>query len=584
MYDVHTKPEPSIYSIATQYFTRAGAMFGVVARPSRHTKPQDMGRWGTAELHIATGRGGAAGLRTGNNLCMQLIPVHHGVRVPFALHATATELYIETAYGTIRCCFASRRLLLVRSGNGLGLLLEKNLDSHCILHRRNENSWESIHQACCCMVYTPVKGDLRMKADFDIIALSTPQVRGEALPDADGELLLAIEEFPQFGIVRDSYPTYEEGLADVSADWEAYLAKLPAAPEYGNGRERAAYQTWSMLTSPAQLVKHTQIWKDFGHMANAFETCVCAAAAPDPELAADLLLGQLDNQSPDGQVIAACDDTRGLYQCVTAPVQGWALEVLMHRFDLAGTVPKEKLQALYDGLTAWRNWYDTNRTADGCGMPRYEGCEESGYEGSPVFAEHFAAQLPDLSAMLALLEEKLGDLAGTLGRGAGEREAWYESSRTRIRNMLDSFWNGSRFIGRGSDGGAELSTESLIFYRPLILGRRLPEEVLEAMTEDLSEGNGFLTPAGFLTQRVTSPDYDPLSASAGRIRPAESALITTGLLWAGKTEAASEAAQRYCSALLRPVSAAWPAERGFPSAVTAAAYQLLSRIAQCTRN
>ncbi len=579
MYGLTTKLEPSVYSIATQYFTRAGALFGVFAQPRRHAKPQDMGRWGTADLWIATGRGGSVGPR-GVSLCMRLIPVHDGNPLPFAIHSTATEMTVETAYGQVRLCFAEPGLLLVRGENGLTLRVERNNDTHSILHRRRLNAWESSHSGGPCFVYAPVKGEFSMKAEFDIEALSTPQDRGEIVPGADGSFVLAIEEFDEFGIVRDAYPSYEEGLANVTADWNAFLAKFPAMPAFAAGRERAAYQLWAMQTMPALFTKRTQIWSDFSHMADSFETCFCAAAMDDPNKAVELLLSELDHVSPDGQIVAVCDDTRGLYQSIAAPAQGWALEVLMQRFDLAKAVPKKDLETLYEGFSRWVAWYLKNRDDDGDGVPQYEGCEESGYAAGPVFDGHFRAELPDLCAFLALLEEKLGDLAGLLGRDGKEREAWYASSRARIAQMIERFWNGARFIGRDAESGDALECESLIFYRPLILGKRLPQEILDAMAEDLSEGNGYLTPAGYLTQRMTSPEYNLIGAYAGRVQPAESALVTTGLLWAGKTAEAAEAAKRYCDSRIKPVSACWPVERGFPSSVTAAAFRLLADVAE----
>ena len=99
------------------------------------------------------------------------------------------------------------------------------------------------------------------------------------------------------------------------------------------------------------------------------------------------------------------------------------------------------------------------------------------------------------------------------------------------------------------------------------------------MAEDLSEGNGYLSPAGFLSQRMTSPEYSPLSPGAGRILPMENVFVTMGLLRAGREAEAKEAAKRYCAALLGPVSPVWPAERGFPSAMTAAAFRLLAELA-----
>ena len=577
MLTVHDTQPVSVYSIATQVFTRAGGYLGVAAKPFRHTKMQDMGRWGTTEIYLITGRGGAAGAR-GGNLCMKLRPMLDGVRVPFAVQGEATELKLLTAYGDIRFCFAEPGLLLIRGEKGLSLALEADLDLHRIFRKRAGQSWEGSHGACCCLVYTPVAGTLELTAPYDMDKLSTPQVRGEVFPDESGAFLFAVEEFRELGVVRPDFPTYEEGLKSAEADWQRFLSAYPALPDFADGREKAAYLTWSSLTAPSGRAKHTQIWRDFGHIADSFQSCLCAAALPqDLPLAAELLLSQLDEQSPAGQIPLFFDDMRGLTQTVAPPAQGWALERLMQHRDLKAELPAAQLQALYAGLSKWADWYDAYR-ADGDGLLRYESGEECGMEGCPIFRAMPCAALPDLSAFLALLEEKLGDLAGMLEKSA-EADTWYARSKARIDRMLAAFWNGRRFVGRAPDGSA-IETESLLFYRPLILGKRLPSEVLDAMAEDLSEGNGYLSPAGFLSQRMTSPEYSPLSPGSGRILPMESALVTTGLLCAGREAEAREAAKRYCAALLRPVSPVWPAERGFPSAVTAAAFRLLAELAE----
>ena len=578
MFTVHDALPPSIYSIASQVFTRAGSYLGVTARPFRHAKPQDMGRWGTADIFLVTGRGGANGGRS-SNLCMQLRPIHHGVRIPFAVQGGPTELKLLTAYGDIHFCFAETGLLLIKGENGMGLRMEADLDLHRIFRKREGQSWESSHGACCCLVYTPVVGTLELTAPYDMDKLSTPQVRGEIIPDADGSFLFAVEEFRELGYVRPAFPDYDEGLRNAAADWERFLGTLPAIPDFAAGRERAAFQLWSMQTKPSGRALHRQIWRDFGHTADSFQSCLCAAAlAGDLPLAAELLLGQLDEQSPDGQIPVFFDDMRGLTQTVVPPAQGWALECLMQKHDLKKALPEEVLSSLYAGLSGWARWYDAFRDDEGSGLPCYESAEECGLEDTPIFRSRPVAALPDLSAFLALLEEKLGDLAAMLGRGE-ESDAWYARSRDRIERMVDRFWTGTRFVGFAPDG-TTLDTESLLFYRPLILGRRLPAEIIDAMAEDLGEGNGFLTPAGFLTQRMTSPEYDPLRVGSGRIAPMENALVTTGLFRAGKTEAAREAARRWCGALLQPISPVWPSERGFPSAMTAAAFALLADLAE----
>ena len=577
MFTVHDPLPPSVYSIASQVFTRAGSYLGVAAKPFRHAKPQDMGRWGTSDIFLITGRGGANSGR-GSNLLMQLRPMHHGVRVPFAVQGTPTELLLMTAYGDIRFCFAETGLLLIRGENGLGLCMEADLDLHRIFRKREGQSWESSHGTCCCLVYTPVVGTMELSAPYDMDKLSTPQVRGEIFPDANGEFLFAVEEFRELGYVRASYPGYEDGLRSASADWERFLASIGAAPGFKAGRERAAYQMWSLLTDPSGRAGHRQIWRDFGHLADNFQSCLCAAAlSSDLPLAIDLLLGQLDEQSPDGQLPVFFDDLRGLTQTVVPPAQGWALECLMRTHDLAKEVPAKTLERLYTGLSKWARWFDAYRSDSG--LPCYESGEECGLDGTPIFLKQPVAALPDLSAFLALLEEKLGDLAGMTGRSR-EADGWYTRSRARIDRMVDGFWDGKRFVGRVPGSGEAICCDSLLFYRPLILGKRLPPQIVDAMAEELSEGNGFLTPAGFLSQRMTSPEYSPLRPGSGRIMAMENALVTTGLLWAGKAEEAREAAKRYCGALLQPVSPVWPAERGFSGSLNAAAFQLLAALAE----
>ena len=61
MFTVHDTLPPSVYSVASQVFTRAGSYLGVAAKPFRHAKPQEVGRWGTSDIFLITGRGGAAG-------------------------------------------------------------------------------------------------------------------------------------------------------------------------------------------------------------------------------------------------------------------------------------------------------------------------------------------------------------------------------------------------------------------------------------------------------------------------------------------------------------------------------------------
>lgn len=561
MISVYNEATQNVYNPGTQVFTRSGSLFGVVAKPQRHTLVPEVGKWGSSDLYLAIGRGGAAALPS--NLSLLFVPVHHGTMLPYAMESTPTEMKLRTAYGDVSFCFAEPNLLLIQGENDLELLIETDMVLHQFLRKRKENSWECPHSPACSFVFTGVRGEIEMDAKYDFQRLSHPTVRAVLKPEKDGKFLLAVEEFSHLGYTRESYPTYEEGLADAQADWDAYLQAMPAIPEFAAGRVPAAYLTWSLLAGPSVLMKRPQEFRQLGQGATAWQTCQNAAAVRgNLPLAADLLTGMLDHQSADGQIPLFSDDSRIFGQTVSAPLQGWALKYLMEKQDLSA-LSSEQLATLYDGFSKWVGWYDTCRDA-GNGFPQYESPEECCFEDCPVFDSGNAVQLPDLCAFLALLEEALGDLAGKLGR-CEESDRWYQRSKDRIAGMLETFWDGRRFVGRSPETDETFSCDSLVFYRPLILGNRLPAEVVDTLAADFSEAGGYLTKYGL----------NSCTGADGRVIPAENALIASGLLWAGKTELAREIAKRCCTGML-------PADtsRGaFADSLAAADFQILAEIA-----
>ena len=575
MFSVYDEVKNNVFNPGRHVFTRNGSYFGVIARPQRHTLPRNIGKWGSSDLYVAMGRGNVAALPS--NLSTLLVPVHHGEMLPYAIQTTPTEMTLLTAYGNVSLCYAEPSLLLVKGENNVGLLFQTDMVLHQFLRRRKENSWEIPHSPVGSFVYTAVDGTISMDGKYDFQRLSHPIVRGEVVPNEAGEFLLAIEEFTHLGHTRQSYPGYAEGLTNAKADWDSYMSKMPAIPEYDSARYAAGYLTWSLLAKPSILVKRPQIYREFGQAASAWQSCQSAAAVGgNLPLALELILSQLDHQSPDGQIPDFSDDTRIFSQSAAAPAQGWALEYLMKKHDFAKEVPIETTDALYAGLSKWAEWYDAFRDDDGDGIPQYEGGEECGYEDCPVFEEYQTVELPDLCAFLALMEEKLGDLAGILGREE-ERTAWYDRSKARIDRMIRTFWTGKRFVGKVYGTGEILSDDSLVFYRPLILGDRLPAEIIDAMTTDLSEGKGYLTPYGLNSHKIESVIPDSLPVGGGRVLPAENALIATGLLWAGKAGQAADLADRYCRGIVD--SSPFSPDRCFGDSWSATVFQILAELA-----
>ncbi|MBQ1285802.1 MAG: hypothetical protein IIY19_05100 [Lachnospiraceae bacterium] len=573
MTSMYDKFENNTYEIKATAFTARGASFGFITRPLMHAPIVNQGKWGTITLHLTSGKGAAMA----GDSYMQLVPVHHGEEIAYAIETTPTELLLHSAYGDIKCCFAEPALMMVQGENGLGIRFETILPMHGVIRKRGENAWERSAAIVSCYTFNAVKGKMDMDPKWELERLSTPYVRGEIFPAEDGAFLLSIEETEDCGYVRDSYPTYEEGLANVKADWESFYTKLPGAED--KNKEKAAFMLWSMIERPSGRLKRSILHSTFPKAAPMWKECLMTAAlSGNLPIAKELLLGQLDQQAPNGQIPSFMDHLN--YDALNAapPLQGWALKQLMKTNDLKEAFSKEELQTLYESYAKWDAWFDEYRDDDKDGIVQTEGMIECGCEDSPVFAKYYIVELPEINAELALLEEAIGDLAGMLDLSE-EKEKWYAKSKERIAKLLEKFWKGDRFVGFDHETKAVIDTQSIQFYRPLILGNRLPQEVIDKMAEDLSYANGFLTPRGFLSQHMGSKEYSRLSLEGGSINAWDQIMVTMGLAEAGKTEQAKEAAALYCDGLVNPVPTNYNCSAGFDSAETAAAYIVLKELA-----
>ena len=379
--------DKNLFNIASNAFFRRGAWFGIFMKPQRFASPMNVGKKGTTDLFVGSRRTGAIHLP--DPMLMKLVPVHHGVYVPFSLRAGAEELTVITDYGRIRFCFAEPSLILVKGENGLGLRLERKMEMHHMARRRGLKGWETSFGYVCSIVYDPIRGDIKMDAPWDYESLSMPYVQGEVIPDESGGFLLAIEESEAFGHVRDAYPAYEEALADVKADWEDFLSRQPElAPEYNEMRAEAAYMTWSNLVSPAGLIKRPYIYMRSTDPASSWQMCQNAVVLKNQlGTAIELLLNMLDHQAPSGQLPDFYSDARGAYLMIKPPMQGWALEILMKEFDFAKEVPQDKLVMLYEGYSRFVDWLFAYRAGED-GLLCMEHGDESGSADCPLFKAH----------------------------------------------------------------------------------------------------------------------------------------------------------------------------------------------------
>jgi glycogen debranching enzyme len=137
-------------------------------------------------------------------------------------------------------------------------------------------------------------------------------------------------------------------------------------------------------------------------------------------------------------------------------------------------------------------------------------------------------------------------VAERVGR-ASEAEDWRKRSADTVRRLLEHSFRDGQFVSlvsgthKRSDGG-----DSLLNYIPIVLGRRLPDEVKDALVAGLADEGRFLTRWGLATESLRSAEFLPEGYWRGPIWPPAMLLIVDGLADAGERELAADLARRFC--------------------------------------
>jgi len=535
--------EKSLYRMDSGMpFTRRGSWFGVFADASAKCV-NGVGIYIGSRRAITAERGG-------DKVFVNLYPYFGGRKVDFRIRANATELTLSTAYGEIRFCFAEDRLLYIRGIGGISLRLERNLKVHEFVKRRVPNGWLQTEAWLGSLLYVPLKGSVDLDAEWEHDSLSTPSMRAVVKPAEDGEFLLAVEESLYDQKVRPSYVSYGEALRDVTEDWESFCKTFPAlAPEFEPMKEAAEFIEWSFMAGPSPRMKYPLMFMTGGALASSWQMIHNAVAMEDNVPVRNaLLLNYFSEQSPDGQIADFTDDFRSNAQGVHPAVQGWGLKWIMKTHDLKAELTPEELEMMYKGYGAWANWFMKYRDDEGDGLPIEDTGDDSGMDDFSDFVTEMGAQGPDTPSYVALLMEAAGDLAGLLDRPEEAKE-WYRRSKEMIDRLVATLWDGEKFFARKLRTHEPILSDSLLPYMPLVLGHRLPQEIIEKMTADLMKEGEYLTPWGLASEKLGAAQFRKAGMARGWVLPPTNLLVLTGMFDAGKTEEAKLIARRYCLAM-----------------------------------
>ena len=495
------------------------------------------------DLHLVAHRNGH---RNGLTPVLRLLPWRDGAVVATTTTARSSVLTWRDEQGQVEAVFDGPELVRLR-GRGLGMRLE---DAAATLTPFS-GTYLYLDPGTGDHVFTSYETGLRYRVTVlsgrcEVDGAGALGTARRALTVAGaGECdgwEVAIEEFRTSRAALVVSSSFDEAVEAANAAFAAYLDRVaPWREESTPATELAAYVLWSATVAPEGFLRRESVlmsmhWMDklwsWDHCFNAL-----ALATGEPDLALDQFLAPFDHQTDEGALPDSISHSELLYNYVKPPIHGWTFEELR---PLLPSLDEGLLVQVRDRLAAWTRFWLDHRRAPGRDLPHYQHGNDSGWDNSTTFDRDRVIESPDLAAFLVLQLDALADLEDQLGDGTAAA-GWREES-ARMLEALMSLWDGDAFVARSAITGETSTTSSLLNLLPLVLGRRLPDDVRTALTRRLGD---HLTEWGPATEPPTSPHYDPDGYWRGPIWAPSTVLIENGLRRGGDTATADEVSARF---------------------------------------
>lgn len=431
-------------------------------------------------------------------------------------------------------------------GEGIGVRLILNKRSYDNAIPAQNQAWEvNSYSEEIKFMLTPIKGRLIMDAPWDRDRCS--RVIADFVPDDSGRFECALEDYTVIWKKRDYKQSFDDYYKKVNEDYENWLSETPLVSEINeDARCLAAYITWSCVVHPKGKLTRPAMYMSKNWMTNiwSWDNCFNAMGLvkSKPELAWDQIFLFIDNQDDSGMFPDFINDKFASWSCCKPPIHGWAISWMMKRTNY---ITKEKIEEVYEPLCRWTKWWFEYRDDDQDGIPQYNHGNEAGWDNSTIFRNGAPIESPDLAAFLIVQMDTLSEMAQMLERNE-EAAMWKSRADKTLDKMIKHFWNIDKFIACKSGTHDILDSESLILYIPIILGRRLPENIISCLVNGIKQENRFLTEYGLATESISSKYYNPDGYWRGPIWAPSTMIIIDGLIKVGEESLARDIAQRFC--------------------------------------
>lgn len=488
------KTSTHFVSLSETPFSRRGSHLAFF----NDTEGQEL--FGKAVLYIGSTRGGGA---SGQAVYRQVKAeiIKDGKALPVVISTTECEVILQSDHGEFRFCIGERSFIRIRGTDGLTLRLSPKISPMGGIFDFLDGTWQFDYNEANALLLL-FSGKVTAATYFEIT------------PDENGVVDVGIEEYTLDPVHRplDQYPSYDMCVQSYRAEFEAFAETVcPSLPEkYEDMRLKALWTTWCLMVEPdgQAIYRHTMIKMMrgvFEHVSGWQQAMQIIFLSRDIRLAWNILCAVFDYQDANGRIADILDNNTFNKVAMKPPFQGVALMWLLDNCDI-GSIPYEDKLHVYNGMVRWTDFFFLCRDIDRDGIWENRSPVETGWEDAPYFSVGFPLASPDMNAYLAIQLEAQAKLGRILGIDEAVCSGYEKRAKELVGRSIDRFWDGNRWIAFNSNTKATAYTKSLPLFAALILGRRLPEDIIDKSIDYIMSG-GFMTPFGLASEALDSEHF-----------------------------------------------------------------------------
>jgi len=412
--------------------------------------------------------------------------------------------------------------------------------------------WEAEFGSFGKLFFKALCGNYNVTSLFDDEKNQYSLVRIDFIPECNsGGFEAAIHDYRDKLIPFDEYECFDDLVCNNRAEFDEFRKRTytEPAPGYEDTTKYAQWIVWSNYTLAIGnfAQPHILYLNTWGNVAAPWQQSYNAMAMLGDPLEAWRLICVmfLYQDERTGRVPSMMTYSSPMMGGMQPAFQGFALEYLLRKIDYE-FISIEEAERMYPKFAAWSNYWTTYRNA-GLGDDVIEvlSTHESGWDDSSLFQDGFPAIDPCALTFEVLMMECTAKLAEISDNYKVEAAGWMARADKLTKTIIKDYWDGEKFFSVVK--GKKVDSLSLANYQPIILGKRLSQNIIDKVAEKLTQEDHWLTDIGLASESMLSARATfGISFVCGRVVGPMNVILTVGLQAAGKQKEADMIARRFC--------------------------------------